>query len=672
MNTITPDPLLQYAVSAPANLTASGDCLVGTLQWKPVANASGYEILWGENGKPVSPAKVPHPAFQCQPLDAGVIYSARVRSVYGNGQVSTWTPPVTFKADFTRMAMIKKQCGVPGGFVEDFNSNTPTPGYMGDFDPMKWNFAVGRYTVTDKSGFFTTCQKHAHLSLLNAITDRGQVIARPRTALLDLADNGTRTIFIDMDSHPDPRNPFYLDLVPEDAPVRDMTSRSSIHSDPDGQKGDIPGLVRISQSSNRIAVFVADDTPSAQLWLKGSILLDQFNKTGIVLNPFVNIRRPWKFTVSPTLFEAFVWDWAKSVYVKVLSTPITLAAKRYRTFLTPFNYNGPKNGQSRWLWHFDNFAFDAPAGAKDAPPTYDYRTREENGAEFGKNHVITIPDDVFGGNWTHRLFFTVAPAGANPVPKYNYPDKNLVTVNGQSFPVGVPDDSQRSRAIDPPAGLLVKGDNRIDFSSVNQFTPIAAINVHIEVSGGILTSYSDHCDIYACPAEAMEDIPNGADVQIADINGVPVYAWQSKYSNLPWLNRPPMTQADGSPFPGNLKVTVKAGNPYTGLTANGHASEYDKVQLMVDGTTSRIPTGTKPQTGVQLDADGVIGEVDLSRTPAGSVLGGMYTFSLKMDDGVHYLFARALSPNGWSSVPGYFEGFGRIGQYYAIPILVKN
>jgi hypothetical protein len=343
---------------------------------------------------------------------------------------------------------------------------------------------------------------------------------------------------------------------------------------------------------------------------------------------------------------------------------------------TLFGYNGPKNGQARWLWHFDNFAFDAPAEASPAPVIYDYATEKRYGKEFGSNFMVRVPDAVFNapsdktGGWSHRLYYTVAHKTVGFVPFRN-PAGNFVSVNGCAFPLNLPDDRQRSHAIDLPPGLLKKGDNVIQLSW-NPPGQAGAMNIHIEAihaaprsfqaahksvkmilvgrkTGNApppLPSYSTHCAIWGCSEMTMPEIQAGPDVIIGGIGSHPTWNWGNPAKS--WPDKVPM-----GPIVGKVPVTVVLGQ-FVGITANGQSAPARRLELLVDG---------KPAAALDLSGE------------AGATLKGRYTFQLdtaRLTDGRHEIYARAVTSNGWESVPNYFEQGDRAGKYHPIVINVRN
>ncbi len=367
--------------------------------------------------------------------------------------------------------------------------------------------------------------------------------------------------------------------------------------------------------------------------------------------PMNNIRTPFKFTVSPTLAQAFVYDWKKEGYVLIQSKVIALEAKKYIVFNSIFPYNNPKDGITCWLWHFDNFAFDAPANATPDNVAYDYKTARTNGYELmgaGSLFNIKIPDDVGFSDptgWQYRLYLTVTVMPSQYLGgKFPATQASTIFVNGRAFPLPLsilPDNDQRSLRIDIPAGVLVQGDNIITGS----FKPNGAAleNIHIECeapAGVTLPSYSTHCSIYQVAECAPPTNPVlGADVTFTQVG--PMAIWQYFQTNPP---KPIVVS-------GKINITsqLQQGSVETG---NGFSAPVDQMFFQVDTVTLlTVPLNATTNT-----------------------LEGSYKFILdttQLTNGVHEVFLWAKTPAGVHSNARYFEG-GIANGYKPILIDVQN
>ena len=660
-----------FAANVPSNVQTTPDDSLCTLKWNgfPRANAdrdaTGFEVEWGKEGSAErKKAATPFNAYQCQPLERGAVYHARIRSVDKFGRASAWTDEVTFSSDSARVDAIRKQCigavGNPrGGFFDDFNQP------QGAFDARKHNFAVTRYSDETVNCFVINAQNHAHLLTSSLRWDRGKVIDRPR-AELDISDGGTRTVFLDMDSGVNLRTSWYLDLIPADAnnaaiPPYDMSNRSAV-SPSVREKADAPGMVRILQTGGKLEIMTADETGALRRPV--AVALEHPPAGLPQLTAIPNLRRPWKFTVSKTLVEAYLMDWTDGKYKKVLSAPTHLTWTRARLFNTAFAYNNRKEGLYAWLWHFDNFGFDAPSGAKPAPLVYDYLTQTHSGAEYGgaavaqKSLLIKIPDAV--ARWKHTLYFTVSKSNGNQSTFKPGPE-NTVTVNGKSFPLGVPDDNVRSARISFPPGLVKtgsgpNGDNVIVFSFAGKS---GALNVHIEAErpaneAGPPPTYTTHCGIWGCNVRQdgvltgtkLPTFPLGPDVFITQVGAQSVGSWAARG---PWKSLPPI------PVSGTVTIAATLAQ-LSCVAANGVSAPCDHFDFLID------PHAKGTTTAFSLKRDAV-------------AVAGAYKFALdttKLSNGSHEIFLRGYTAAHIPSNPYYFNQHTENGDYRPIYINVQN
>ena len=671
-------------VKVPANLTQYRDDLMVTLTWNGYPNpnndktASGFEVHWGVDGTGQYPFSAPtvYNAFQVQPIEPGVSYRAQVRAVDKWGRASAWTPAggMLLASDSTRVNIIRTICSVPGGFFDDFNMP------KGVFDPIKHNFAVTRLSDEKVNMFSINAQYHAHLSTVSFRHDRGKVVDRPRQ-IIDIS-TGTRTVFMDFDSNFDSRNNWYLDLVPADDETRppyDITNRVNIFgADPNAY--DPPFLLRFSQGVTSVSV----QTTGADGKFNFTSVVDLSRQPNLPkLMAMMNVRRPWKFTISKNLVEVYIFDYTATDpyvmdrYKKILSCPVSIPWNKARVLNTAFDYNGPKEGLQAWLWHFDNFGFDAPLGAAPDPVVYNYMTQLKNGAEYGatayktKSWVIKVPDKV--QNWSHRLYYTVQAPDRNASRFISGPG-NKITINGQDFPIPFTDDNLRSGYIDIPAGLLKTGGASVaptppagpvamnctpqvggprlpkfydayqspDVDNVIAFTfqgISGALNLHIESrrpanDPNPLPAYSSHCDIWGCDSKMGPAVfVNGADVTFIKVGTTDIWNWDISQGN--WLLKTPI------PVSGNLPCVVSV-SQNSALTANGSPTPVSTIEFVVDGTV-KLATSMVSDT---------------------NTLSGSYNFTLDtttLTNGVHNLYIRTFSPTGVPSNPRYFDATSRNG-----------
>lgn len=617
-------------VKVPTGLLKQEDDGVCTLRWNGYPNqtdaaALKFEVRWGSVTEGfVNTANAFFNIYQAQPLVNGVPYQAQVRAVDRWGRASAWAPTIYFTGNSVRVDAIRAQCSVPGGFFDDFNLPAGKP------DWLKWNFAVNRYTDENINHFFINSQLHAHVEMGTLRNDRSLVVSRPRNALLDLSDNGTRTIFIDMDLNPDLRNDWYLDLIPEGSNGGlDISPRQTV--DLIDKASVDPGyMLRLTQQGARLSCQMADSKGAMYTKAAGSVdtLKNVYAKT------IVNVRRSFKFTISKTLVECFALGF-DGVYYKVFSGAISVPWDRARPFNTVFGYNTLKNGYTAWIWHFDNFGFDAPANSTANPVIYDYKTQLTNGQEYGganASYVIKVPDAVT--SWGQKLFCTIMKSSANG-SQFKKTVYSSVTVNGRTFPVIVPDDVCRSIAIDLPAGLIVRGDNQINFALAST----GVLNVHIEATrpasaSGALPAYSTHCQIWGCAPPATFEL--GSDAMVTGIGTYQTWLWDFKTPIV---------------VSGKISVDTKI-TQGTCLTGTGIVAEVDRMEFQID-------KGAVLSTSLSQDTPG---------------LGGKYRYTLdttQLSNGVHELFLQTYTPAGNPANPAYFErNSTNHGPKSYIPILI--
>ena len=626
---VTIEPKESKVVKTPASLLKTEDDGICTLRWNGFPNnadpaACKFEIRWGlvSDGY-TNTAVTCYTGYQIQPLENGSSYMASIRAIDRWGRASAWSAPFSFTGNSARVDAIRNQCcSSPGGFFDDFNVPQGKP------DWTHWNFAVNRWTDETINGFFINDQKHAHIMTSSLRLDRSNVVARVRGNMLDLSDNGMRTVFIDMDSSPNLRLTWYMDFIPESSPAWDITNRNST-SLGDKTPFEPPYMLRLAISGGKFAVQLTDAAGSSQ-WVS---LIDLPTFPKIQDKGIANMRRPWKFTISKKLVEAFAMGW-DGVYYKVLSTPVNIPWDRARVQNSVFGYNTLKDGFAAWLWHFDNFGFDAPANAAPAETIYDYRTKLTNGLEYGINdYIINIPDAVAG--WQQRLFYTLSRKDANQ-STFKPGAGNSVVVNGMAFPITLLDDDTQSRMIELPSGLIVQGDNAVTF----KVGKTGAMNVHIEAvrppnDPNPLPPYSTHCQIWGCGPMASFDL--GSDVIIEKVGSNFIWQWN-------WIK----------PIAVSGVVTVDGSvQQITCITSTGKQAEVNSLELLIDKISSlSVPTHDDVPT-----------------------ISGKYRFYLdttKLTNGVHELFLRAYTPGGTVSNPDYFDKHSANGSYMPVLINVNN
>ncbi len=624
------------APATPANVKTFPDDRVCTVYWNswPQPNngrATGYELQWGpvdqDYGTVINAA---NPVYQAQPLEPGVQYRMRIRAKDGFGRVSGWTTDTFFTMDDTRVQTAKAQClATPGGIFDDFNRP------QGPLDTPLWNCAVTRYIDETTAMFSLNDQYHVHIQARSKPGLIAQAYTRPR-ALLDLSDGGTRTIYIDSDLDPNPRGSWYIDLVPESAQSQDIANRQDLETTTSSDEG---AFVRIRQRE-RSLMFQNGNAQG------GSDTTKSFDLTYSGLWAAPNIRVPWRFLVSKTKIEGQFLN-LSGQWVVAGSLPLNLQENQYRVLNFTQYYNIAKDGfPYGWLWHWDNFGFDAPAGSSPNPLIYSYTTDRHNGREYGKGFVIKIPDAV--GKWKYRLFYTIQKSSYN-ASNFRPGPKNTVTVNGKTFPVTVPNDEQRSAVLDLPPGVIVTGPgtkNTISFFLDTTYDPTqtGALNVHIEaernVDFNITPSRSTHCAIWGCDPNAGPKLNViGPDLTLDNVGTTPM-----------WL----YFQYTDATIPASGKMTCQVSMAQlAALVTNGKAVGAAKLQFLIDGVVlfeTAFPDDSRP-------------------------IAGSYSFTLdttKLTNGIHSLYPRAVMADGTLSFPRYGETTPQLGVPKDVKIDVLN
>jgi len=638
INRMTPEmmPVETLAPEMPAEVKTFQDDRLCTVYWNgwPQPNngrATSYEVQWGEIDKPYGAViHTENPVYQAQPLEFNVPYRMRLRAKDGFGKTSEWTNEILFSMDDRRVKAAKALClATPGGIYDDFNRP------QGPLDTPLWNCAVTRYIDETTAMFALNNQFHAHIQARSKPDTIAQAYARLR-ASLDLSDGKARTIFIDSDLNPNPRGSWYIDLIPESATAQDLTNRQDLETTASSDGG---AFLRIRQREHSLTLQAGN----AQ---GGSAVTKNFDLASRGLWAAPNVRIPWKFSVSKKKIEAHFLN-LDGRWILAGSMPLDLKENRYRTLIFTQYYNIAKDGfPYGWLWHWDNVGFDAPANSKPNPLTYSYTTRLHNGREYGKTFQIKIPDAV--GNWKHRLYYTIQKSTIN-ASNFRPGAANTVTVNGRSFPVTVPDDEQRSVALDLPPHLIRTGAgtiNDITFALDTMYDPkqTGALNVHIEAvrnaGSGVIPRRSPHCAIWGCDGKkGLTAFVIGPDVTLDAVGEFPMWRY---------------FQSPDKPVPASGSVVCKVSmGQLASLITNGKAVAAAKLQFLIDGVVvseTTFPADSRP-------------------------IAGSYRFTLdttRLTDGIHTLYPRAVTGTGTYSFPRYGMTTPQPGIPKVIRIDVRN
>lgn len=553
-----PVPALPAGVSVAANLprptevAAFGDDRVITVTWKGVFDERvvGYYVLYRQVGTTQLLAIQTHArrgqfaeldgAVQLQPVVNGKAYEIWVASASGDyaqfpvgaldgeggarsnffaradGKVSAFVG-VSAVASDARVAAMRQRLT---GFFDDFN--TPE----GPFDETKWNQAMSACVLPGMGGAFINNQFHAH-NMVRSDCDRAGVVSRPR-ATFDLGgatDERPAQIEFDIDGTTQPRDTWYLDLVPVSAranglPV-DITSHNSIFDDDTQGPGSML-RVNVLGSSLTLASYDRDQRPRALATQAEPTQCKAANEQGTGVDytscdlsakksgfsplpqpsirpvPLANVRRHWVLQFTDDQLKIYI----DSALVAAAELPAdVLAEQRFTVHTTSFSYSTgksyiaptesqpPGTGPVKYgaytysqMVHWDNFGFTGAAPTErianyleagpGGQPIYGMGSLSYTLPAGPRTAVVKIPDPI--GAPLHgkaRLFFTVQQFGYST---FRLGPNDQVVVNGSPVPVRslatrtyratAPDAiTPESMSVIIDSALLRTGDNQIEF-----------------------------------------------------------------------------------------------------------------------------------------------------------------------------------------------------------------
>jgi hypothetical protein len=354
-------PPASAAPPAPAGLRTHQDDHSATLEWDTASSAAplppgvaGYMITWGPAGQPDAFRRLTEERIvQLQPLVNGQLYTARVQAVDSAGRLSAPSASIGFTGDGARVAGLRARMN---GFFDDFNLPAGLP------DETKWNSAYSRCNAPKLNGFFINEQFHAHNTVVSGGCDRGQSTSRPR-AMLDLRDNGTRTIVFDFDGA-FRRTQWYLDIVPRLIDIGGQVNLEGLGAPADPANG-----LRIHQNEQNVRIgWFGPDGVERTLAETDNISAPKLDTLGLKAVP--NVRRRWEIRVSRS--QATILIDGKQVLATEVGA-FQLAPSRYHLLWSEFAYNSDKANVPLALAHWDNFGFDAPSGTANSVVTHNYR-----------------------------------------------------------------------------------------------------------------------------------------------------------------------------------------------------------------------------------------------------------------------------------------------------------
>jgi len=528
----------------PQNVKVFADNQSATVKWDAPANAAsqnivGYYLTWGKQsvGAFTGSKQTIYTAAQIQPLENDQAYTVRVQSVQGsfvkkdngghpdgpdtyavaNGNISP-AISATFTPSSARVDAMRSRLTA---FFDDFNMPA------GAFDETKWNFATTACVGAGEDGQFINSQFHAHNAALSTNCDRAGNISRPR-AIFDTAgrtESNPGQIEFDIDGVSQPRDVWYIDLIPTNArkngmPV-DVTSHNSSFDDDSNDPG---RMLRIAQYSDKIELHYYNSqnspstiiptqtcpnwgTSSANLqWCntgaQASVSTTAFSPIGeahfdnMLVIP--NVRRHWVVQYSSSKIKVFV----DGALMLTANTPSELATiSKFQLHSTIFTYNTGKMFNTvhptTSMLHWDNFGFNGPAasvvthnyldgGATGTTPLLGRGTTANAVPEGGRTTIIPIPDSINAPVGKARLMFTLQPFGYQTYSwnandnvvvngkKYSFPDPRLNMQASQS--VIADTYTPMSTGIFVDSTDLVQGNNTIQLN-----IPTDILNVHLEL-----------------------------------------------------------------------------------------------------------------------------------------------------------------------------------------------
>ncbi|KAI9010570.1 hypothetical protein DFJ74DRAFT_684957 [Hyaloraphidium curvatum] len=447
--------------------------------WNGASVRTGqWLVTWGPIDGPQKTINTPYNIIQLQPLDAGVTYTAVVRTVNATGHASIPSDSIEFQSNSSRVDTLRAQMGTTG-FFDDFNSVAGPP------DERNWRTSYVYCDDPAYNALFINHQKHVHnvvatwemspqspalrdiyvdairnddKRMLNALAEskkvcdkaRGHVVART-TRVFDFTGR-TGTIVFDFDGAFG-SNYWFLDFVEPGTGDR----FTSLH-----QAGD--KFQFFYEPVNRNDSGVIQNTP---------------RRIGITL--VRNVRRKFVMQVSQDRVAVFLdgklllhSDWALTGRTPLRKTKAFLMF-RQTTRATRQDQNLPF-----LTVHWDNFGFDGIAAPPTVTHTYNVTVRSSAYINVGlgrweNNKMnVTILDSLSGALPRARLHYGYSGS----VPS----DFNLqhIYINGWKLPLMV------DRTIDGQGvftefdtNILAAGTNRIQWWLPRQEMRVG--NVRLEV-----------------------------------------------------------------------------------------------------------------------------------------------------------------------------------------------
>ncbi len=472
----------------PQNVKVYPDDQLATLTWTAPINANtqnivGYYITWGKHGGPMTGSKQTiHTITQIQPLQNGVTYDVQVQAVQGsyikkpttseqggsdtyavaNGNVS---PAVTLTVIPTdaRVAVMKQRLTA---FFDDFNNLS-----AGALDELKWNHATTACVKLGEDGQFINSQFHAH-NATSSTCDRDGNVSRPR-AVFDISgrtEANPGVIEFDIDGVSQPRDVWYIDIIPTDVRKNGIPLDVTSHNDLFDADSEDPGrMIRISQYYDKILFHFYDQNKNpgsmtllsagmpCQISWQGASTASfdscDMTKKNSGLSPLAdiptslapvvpNVRRHWRIELSPQKVKLFI----DSTLIGSATPPSFVGSvTKYIVHSTLFSYNTGKQyvtvAPTSSMLHWDNFGFTGPApttivhnyldgGANGDFPLISRGTVAHPVPAGDRLTKIPIPDPI-GSPVQARLMFTMQPFSSH---NYTWSSNQTITINDKIYP----------------------------------------------------------------------------------------------------------------------------------------------------------------------------------------------------------------------------------------------
>lgn len=332
---------------------------------------------------------------------------------------------------------------------------------------------------------------------------------------------------MDIDGVSQPRDVWYIDLIPLSARKNGLPLDITSHNDATDADSEDPSLIRIAQYRDNIAFHYYDinNQPHSMpllhsgmpcdIWFNddhrvsyGGCKMNQktpgispLTEASSPLEPIVtNVRRHWVVQLSPTRLKLFI----DSVLIGDAALPSDFHnITKYQVHSTLFTYNTGKQYDTvvptSSMLHWDNLGFTSSDPNAQSTVTHNYIDGGSSGTyplisrgmpgheipSGNRTTIVPIPDQI-GSPIKARLMFTLQAFGYQT---YSWNSGQYVKVNGKNYPFPNPNENLQkpvpsiSETYIPHAtGIFIDPNDLISGNNTIQFglnTDI--LNVHIEL-----------------------------------------------------------------------------------------------------------------------------------------------------------------------------------------------